>query len=221
MRKDSEDIKKIVYFVRHGQSEGNAQPVFQAEDSPLSELGKKQAEFIAERASHIEFEKLISSPQMRAKQTAEAISKTTNKKIEFSDLFIERVKPDSINGKSHNDPDAVAAWRKWEQALVDPSIKFEDGENYIAIVERAKKALDYLKNLPEKTILVATHGYFLRTMVAVVLLGETLTPEAYQHFQRSIFMANTGLSVMTYQNKFEEDYKWRLITHNDQAHLAD
>ena len=33
-------IEKTIYFIRHGQSEDNAAPVFQAPDSPLSELGR-------------------------------------------------------------------------------------------------------------------------------------------------------------------------------------
>jgi broad specificity phosphatase PhoE len=36
-------VQKIVYFVRHGESEGNVLSVFQSSDSPLSEKGRKQA----------------------------------------------------------------------------------------------------------------------------------------------------------------------------------
>ena len=36
----------------------------------------------------------------------------------------------------------------------------------------------------ESSIVVVTHGYFLRTIVARVLLGPALSGEAFQHFQR-------------------------------------
>ena len=34
-----ETSAKVVYFVRHGQSEDNVAPVFQAPESPLSAVG--------------------------------------------------------------------------------------------------------------------------------------------------------------------------------------
>ena len=40
---------KVVYFVRHGQSEDNVAPVFQSPDSPLSAVGRNQAARIAAR----------------------------------------------------------------------------------------------------------------------------------------------------------------------------
>jgi broad specificity phosphatase PhoE len=39
-------VEKIVYFVRHAQSEDNVAPVFQSPNSPLNEEGKRQAERI-------------------------------------------------------------------------------------------------------------------------------------------------------------------------------
>ena len=86
-------IEKIIYFVRHGQSEDNAAPVFQSPNSPLSEKGEKQAKLIAERISKISFEALIVSPFERTKQTAEVISRETGAKAEYSDLFVENLKP--------------------------------------------------------------------------------------------------------------------------------
>ncbi|MDP2655923.1 MAG: histidine phosphatase family protein, partial [bacterium] len=82
-------MKKTVYFVRHGQSEGNVGTVFQPLNSPLTEKGREQAEYIAERAASLSFESVVSSPLTRARETAEAIAKRTKKSIEFSDLFVE------------------------------------------------------------------------------------------------------------------------------------
>lgn len=102
---------KIVYFVRHGQSEANALPIFQGPDSPLDEIGKQQAAIIAERVSRVPFEALISSSFPRAKETAQAIGKMTGKQPEYSDLFVERIKPSSINGKPYADEHANLVWR--------------------------------------------------------------------------------------------------------------
>ena len=79
------DTKKIVYFVRHGQSEENILPIYQSPDSPLSQAGREQAGSVAERIAKIDFDVLISSPLPRTKETAEAITKITNKIPEYSE----------------------------------------------------------------------------------------------------------------------------------------
>ncbi len=213
-------IEKTVYFVRHGQSEDNVAPVFQAPDSPLSDKGRDQAKHIAQRVSKLSFEALIASPFPRAKETAEIIAGVTGKVPEYSDLFVERIKPTSINGKSYKDEEANVVWRKWEKSLYTPDLRVEDGENFDDLVARADKALGFLKNRSEKSIVVVTHGYFLRTIVARVLLGELLSGEAFKRFQRMASMENTGLTVLRYQSAFEEEPSWRLWVYNDHAHLG-
>lgn len=217
----NKNFEKTVYFVRHGQSNDNIAPVFQGPDSPLSEEGVRQAKFIATRVSKIPFDKLISSPLRRTKQTAEEISEAVNMPIEFSDLFVERIKPSSINGKPYTDTGASQTWRAWEESLVSAGKKVEDGENYQAIVHRADRALEHLYHQPEKTLVVVTHGYFLRTLVARVLLGDILTPESYKNFQKVASMENTGITILTYKGAFEQEPCWRLWIYNDHAHLAE
>lgn len=213
--------KKTVYFVRHGQSEDNAAPVFQGYDSPLSEKGKKQAEQIAERAAHLTFDVLLASPQTRAYQTAEAISAVTKKEIETSELFIERFKPTSLNGKPWTDKEASKKWDAWEASMTTPGLKVEDGENFEEIVGRADKALDYLLNRPEERLLVVSHGYFIRTMVARVLLGENLTGEIAKRFYERTSVENTAITVLNYRDAYSEDFCWRLWSLNDHAHFAE
>lgn len=214
-------IQKVVYFVRHGQSEDNVAPVFQSPNSPLNDKGKGQAESIAQRVSKLSFDTLISSPFERAKQTAETIAKATGKQPEYSELFVERVKPTYINGKPYTDEKANTLWREWEKSLYTPGLHAEDGENFDNLIERADKALAFLQNRTEKSLVVVTHGYFLRTIVARVLLGDLLSGEAFRNIQRTAAMENTGLTVLQYRESFEEKPAWRLWIYNDHAHLAD
>jgi probable phosphoglycerate mutase len=214
------EIQKTVYFLRHGQSEDNVAPVFQSPDSPLSAAGRIQAEKIAKRVSQLPLEAFIASPFQRAKETAEAIGKVINKEPEYSELFVERVKPTSIAGKSYKDEEANVVWREWEKSLYTPGMRVADGENFDDLIARADKALAFLKNRSEKSIVVVTHGYFLRTIVARVLLGDMLSGEIFRRFHHMAQMENTGLTVLRYQAAFEEDSSWRLWTYNDHAHLG-
>jgi len=214
-------IEKTVYFVRHGQSEDNVSPVFQSPDSPLSEKGRKQAENIANRVSKLSFDVVISSPLKRAKQTAEAITKFTGIKAEYSELFVERIKPTYVNGKPYTDVKANELWRDWQKSLYAPGMRVEDGENFDDLVIRTDRALNFLKNRPEQSLVVVTHGYFLRTIVIRVLLGDLLSGEAFENSQRAMLMENTGLTVLQYRDGFEEEARWRLWIYNDHTHLAE
>jgi len=212
--------EKVVYFVRHGQSADNIAPVFQSPDSPLSEEGLKQAERIAQRVSKLSFDTLIASPFCRAKETAEVIAKATQKEPELSELFVERIKPSSINGKPYTDEKAQAIWKKWHETLITPELRVEDGENFSDIVTRADKALTFLSSRPEKSLVVVTHGYFLRTMVGRVLLGDSLTGEAFKNIQMHAEHENTGMTVLRYHGGFEKEPTWNLWIYNDHAHLG-
>lgn len=213
--------KKTVYFVRHGQSVDNASPVFQSIDSPLSEKGRSQAKNIAERLSTVQFETLIASPVQRANETAHYIAESTGKDVEFSDLFVERTKPSEIDGKPWTDDEANRIWRAWEETLYTPGLRISNGENYDDTIVRVDKALAFLADRTESTLAVVTHGYFLRAMVARVLLGDELTGPIMKRFQERASIENTAITVLNYRDAFEEDFAWRLWTLNDHSHFAE
>lgn len=213
--------KKTVYFVRHGQSVDNASPVFQSINSSLSEKGRSQAKSIAERLSSVQFETLIASPVQRAKETAQYIAERTDKDVMFSDLFVERIKPSEIDGKPWTDAEANKIWRAWEESLYTPGLRISDGENFDDTILRVDNALAFLKDRTESTLAVVTHGYFLRAMVARVLLGDDLTGPMMKRFQERASIENTAITVLNYRDAYEEDFAWRLWTLNDHSHFAE
>jgi broad specificity phosphatase PhoE len=215
------ELKKVIYLVRHGQSEDNAAPVFQSYNSPLSDKGKRQAEMVANRIKHLNFDALISSPQERAKQTADAIASSTNKQPELSNLFVERIKPSSIDGESYNDSRARSTWREWEKSLTTSGSKVEDGENYDEIVARADKALNFLQEHKHKRLVVVSHGHFIRTLVAQILLGPQLNSTSLKRFYDLISIENTGITVLHFREAYEEPARWRVWSLNDHAHFAE
>ena len=213
--------KKTILFVRHGQSVDNASTVFQSINSPLSKKGIDQSKSIAKRLSKIQYETLIASPIQRAMETAVIISKKTRKDIVYSDLFVERIKPDEIDGKPWTDKKANKIWRAWEETLYTPGIRVSNGENYDDTIIRVDEALAFLEKRPEQTLVVVTHGYFLRAIIARVLVGNNLTGKIMKQFQEKASMQNTGITVLEYKDAFEEEYAWRLWTYNDHSHFAE
>jgi broad specificity phosphatase PhoE len=77
-------------FVRHGQSEGNASRIMQGWlDTPLSELGRRQAEVVAHRLVSAGAARLYASSLRRAWDTAACIASATGLELEAADGFRE------------------------------------------------------------------------------------------------------------------------------------
>ena len=139
----------------------------------------------------------------------------------FSDLFVERIKPDEIDGKPWTDEAANIIWRDWEETLYTSGRRVSNGENYDDTIARVDEALAFLEERPESTLAVVTHGYFLRAIVARILLGDNLTGPIMKRFQERASTENTAITVLNYKDAFEEDFAWRLWTLNDHSHFAE
>lgn len=70
-------VENVVYLVRHAESEANTKGVYQGQtyDTPLSALGRKQADALAKRLRDKRIARLVTSPLTRTRQTAEAITR--------------------------------------------------------------------------------------------------------------------------------------------------
>lgn len=212
--------RKIVYFIRHGQSAGNTSAIFQHYESPLNEKGHSQARRVADRVASLDFELLISSPQRRAYETAAVIAQKASMPIILSELFVSRGKPSSIDGKPLSDPQVYAIGQAWEQSLHTRGQKIQDGENCDEILARTDKALSYLLKADAQKIVVVSHGYFIRTIVARALFGERITGDVLERFHKLTAMENSGITVMHYKSTPEAGDDWHLWSLNDHAHVA-
>ena len=205
---------KRVYLVRHGQSESNVSGLASGPETPLTLEGERQAATIADRVSRIDVDVIIASPYLRTKETARIINEIARKPVEYNDLFVEKRSPSEDQGKSVRDRSAIAS-----KHFTDPEWRQSDEDNFSEIKTRAIAALSYLIERPEENILVVSHGWFLRVVIAVQLFGENLTIEEYGRMWRYLFTTNTGLTLVEYDpNNLNQG--WRLITWNDHAHLG-
>lgn len=211
---------KTVYVVRHGESEGNVGRFYQGPDnSSLTEHGREQARFIAERCSRLPFEVLIASPALRARQTAEMIAERTGHEIEWSDLLAELAHPTSVLGKSEDDPEARLVNDAWDLGLYGNGPKVDDGEYFPEVFARIDEVLAHLHSREESNILLVTHGLFLRALLARILIGEGITPEQFKRFIFSTRTKNTGITIIT-DNSILPGAPWQLSVFNDHSHLG-
>ncbi len=209
---------KNIYFIRHGESEGNVGPIRQTPTTPLTDKGKRQAQITADRCINIPVEIVISSTMSRARETTGIILEKVSKPVEYSDLFVEKRRTSEELGKPKDDPVALMIKEEFEVNFTKSGWRFSDEENFDDLKKRGLEALEYLANRPEQNILVVTHGAFLKILAACVVFGENLTADECWNFLHKFHMENTGITVF----KCDEEIKhnpWRIWIWNDHAHL--
>ena len=107
-----------------------------------------------------------------------------------------------------------------------PGYRHSDEENFEDFKKRALSCLEYLEGRSEQHIVVVTHGFFLRILMAAVVFGDELTGEECEHMIRSLLMDNTGVTIVRLRDApyrlptGELGSKWELRVWNDHAHLG-
>lgn len=161
-----------VIICRHGETDGNKFKIIQSYDTPLNETGLKQAEQLAEDLKLFgNFDQVISSSLLRAKQTAGVVSKSLNiKNVNENQIFCERDQG-IFKGMSHDD--VIAKFPEYydhEHNRVSIDMRAPEGENFEDLKDRARLAIDLINNLAADTVIIS-HGGFIRALMEI--LGRT------------------------------------------------
>lgn len=214
--------EKHVYFVRHGESDSNADGVFRGNKAALTDKGQQQATVVAERIQRIGVDALISSTWIRARQTADAIAERTSLPIEESDLFVERRRPSAMLGRRYKDPEVIAIMHSVFEGDLTPGHRHSDEENVDDLRERANAALSFLMDHTASRICVVTHGNFLAALFSAAL-NPAFSGSEFRNAIDGIHMSNTGISYLRYEVPFlgeHNERRWRIVSWNDSAHLG-
>jgi len=185
--------KKILYFVRHGQSVYNKMNILQGQiDSPLSEEGEEQAKNVAPKFKNLGLKHVAHSPLLRAKQTAMIINEQLNLPISQWDDIREM-----SFGKWQNEL-KYEYWDDFRHDFYEHGTPPPGGESREELYRRVEKeVLNICNNIDESPILIACHGMVIR-----VLLGKWFTNATEKGF-RSINVPNLG--VFKVEVEFDKD----------------
>lgn len=216
-------MRKVIYLIRHGESEGNLNNTVQTIETPLSETGIKQAHLAKSKIINLKIDSYLTSNMQRAKQTGKIIffDKLNGdiSKIQESELFREFSMPTSIHGLPADSDEYKRVVRAWEDNLEDEDYKFEDEESDREFKNRLRQALNFLETLPAENIAVVAHGYFIRSLLAFILLnGEANMVENTKVADR-FATANTGFTKIIFDDS--KNNKWKISTFNDHSHLVE
>lgn len=198
-----------LYFVRHGQTPANVNHLFAgATDVPLDDLGKRQAEQVAERFRHFEIDAIMSSPLQRAHYTAQQIGGITGltpnvmdglKEIDFGDVEMM-----TIN-------DVLATYPNLMPPLGDPrdtTMQWPNGESRYEFHQRVLASVNaILRTYTDKSVAVVCHGGVISSVLSHLEDGPRNDFERYR-------IANCSITHMSVRQDETVIHAW-----NDYSHL--
>ena len=147
-----------IYMVRHGESECNVrQMLYGRTDCALTEKGCAQAREVGEKLRGESIRRCISSPLIRAAETARLALWDSNVPIELDDGLMEQDMGEWENvpflGMLEKQPEIMNAMLDDWTRVVPPG-----GESYEHLRERVRLVIDGILSRGEDTLIVAHNG---------------------------------------------------------------
>lgn len=204
------DALFTVILLRHGESVGNAEGYHQGQfDFPLTDNGRRQARALGRRwrREGLRFDAVITSPLLRARETADIIASLLEAPLEIDEDWMER------------DNGLLSGLRPEESAQVVPRPAFihpyqaigQTGESQWELYLRAGRALQRLLLHPQGCYLVISHGGILN-MAMYAILG---IPVQANFTGPRFRFGNTAFATFSYH---PAEHKWTLHGLNDRSH---
>jgi ribonuclease H / adenosylcobalamin/alpha-ribazole phosphatase len=168
-------------LLRHGETPLSAERRFAGRgDFPLTEKGLRQAAAAAERlAARSGIDLIVTSPLVRARQTAEAAAQTTGAPLQADDGLAELDFGEweglTLAEASQAWPDEVTAW------LGSVDVAPPGGESFAAAMSRVGAAVDRLLAAHQfRTLLLVSHVSPIKIAVCRALLAPPATLFRFQ-----------------------------------------
>ena len=191
-------------LVRHGETDLNARRIFQGYgDIPLSNLGRRQADRVAERLANMPVDVFYSSDILRTMQTAEAISQ----RLGMAPIPCEGLREWHVGvweGKRAEEFDAHLA------AIGAHIVSYvpEGGESQLQTQARMVAQMQsFTAQHAGETVLCVSHGRAIDMFARHVLGLDAMREPPYT-------ITNASVSIFDWQAP-----QWRLVTLNEVRHL--
>jgi len=149
---------KTIYFIRHGETDGNKFWRHQHNDTPLATSGREQATRVAQLFKDRQVDVIVASPLARTRETAQIVQQQLpSVRIEFDERLTELRRPSELWGTSW-----FSLRSLWIMGLsyLRAGVSgwhYSDEENLDEFHVRSKQVLEMLTRRPEEHILVVTH----------------------------------------------------------------
>ncbi|EEH96734.1 MULTISPECIES: histidine phosphatase family protein [Clostridium] len=154
-----------LYLTRHGETEWNEKGIMQGwGDSPLTELGIKQAEWLRDRIKDTHIDVIYASPIGRAFNTAKIVKGDRNIPLSTHD-GLKEIRIGGWEGLNQEEMKSLSEenyYNFWN--VPSKYIPTGDGESFYEVKERAFKSInEILEKEKGKNILIVTHTITLKS----------------------------------------------------------
>lgn len=201
-----------MYIIRHCEAMGNVKRLFQgATDCDISDVGAIQLGYLKERFRNIPLDAVYSSPLIRTRKTAEAVSDGKGLEIKLHEGLIE-LYGGIVEGKPFAETFAAIPGLAETWNLHPQDFHPEGGESMRHAYERIYDTVCEIARENEgKTVAAATHGGVIRCLMSRLRYG---TVERLADVE---WCENTDVSLL----EFDDDFIPHLVFSNDHSHVPD
>lgn len=194
--------------VRHGETQANVSGAWQGStDSPLTERGRLQAEFLAQRLAGEGrgVNAIYTSPLGRARQTASILASSLDTPPITDDPGLAEFHLGEWEGMSY---DALRFDKGlWDKMAVDPHFAAPGGESAASFAMRLVTSFRAIVSQhPGQTAIIVSHGGAIATALAMLVAGDG---GRWLEFQ----VANCGLTEIAWGERPQ------VVRLNDTTHL--
>ncbi|MBM3401300.1 MAG: histidine phosphatase family protein [Bacteroidetes bacterium] len=202
-------MKKIIYIIRHGETDLNKLGIVQGRgmNTSLNEKGLKQAEAFYQAYKQIPFDKIYTSSLKRTHQTVKKFIDSKIPWIQYPGLdelgwgiYEGKETSEELTSNFNN---LITQWKEGELHL-----KFENGESPLEVRERQLIVLENLiEENKDKNILICMHGRAMRLFLCLLTNRPLAEMDNFPH-------TNTTLYKLGYNGK-----EFEILEFNNTEHL--
>lgn len=168
VRRDAPEDARAVLLARHGQTDDNREPLrFQGwRDTPLNDVGRRQAAELGERVAGDGIAALWSSDLIRASETAEIVGSRLGLPVR-RDARLREANRGRWEGRFFHDvekeePELYAAWMRAGEEW-----RFPGGESLREQQQRVLQCVDEVRSAGELPAMVVCHGGSIRVLLCL------------------------------------------------------
>ncbi len=198
-----------LYFIRHGQSEANLTGRFAGHsDFPLTELGKRQAQYTADYVKQNRFTVVYTSDLSRAAETGRAVAELLDIPL-VTDARLREIYAGEWEGRTFDELQDHPDFRVWRQQI--GISRCTGGESVAELQVRVREAVESIvKAHPGQTVCIATHATAIRVMECLW----TQTPLEQMH--TIPWVNNASVTIVEYDSHMHG----RLVSRDEHQHLS-
>jgi probable phosphoglycerate mutase len=209
----------LVHFVRHGESASNAAPGAMAlpgnSGDRLTERGFEQARAVAERLGEAGATRILTSPLLRARETADVIAERLELPVTELEELRELRESEGF-GELSLDDQRLRRWSVWmAEHGDDPDHSFRGGEPFNEIMGRVQVVQERLVADGAESVIAVSHGIFMRFFLMRVVFGREFRPSQVRSLWQ-LASLNCGICGFEYRERdLEANYAtepWRCFS---------